>query len=124
MTQANNNLLGTHPAGIPRNTASLWARYDFSSRPLRGLTTGAGIRYVGSSFGDSVNTFSTNAFTVVDALVRYDFANLRPELKGYQLSLNVNNLFDQIYVSACYGAGSNCFYGLRRSIVVTLQYRW
>jgi iron complex outermembrane recepter protein len=120
--QANDGTVGKRPVGIPRNTASLWGDYTFPWGPLAGFGLAAGVRYLGLSAGDTLNTFSIPGATLVDAAIHYDFANLSPALRGYFFSLNAQNLMDKVYVQWCQNQG--CWYGLRRTVIGTLRYRW
>ncbi|KCB24852.1 TonB-dependent receptor [Bordetella hinzii 5132] len=107
---------GKRPPYIPDHMASLWADYRLaSSGPLAGLWLGAGVRYMGST-NDIPDTVGVPAYTLVDAALRYDIGQ-------YQLSLNASNLFDKRYVAACDSA-TNCYYGLERTIMAKLAYRW
>jgi iron complex outermembrane receptor protein len=62
-------------------------------------------------------------FTVVDAALRYDLGRAIPALKGLTAAVNVSNLFDHEYVSAC-ATATKCFYGSGRTVIGTLTYRW
>ncbi|MGI6246359.1 MAG: TonB-dependent siderophore receptor [Pseudochelatococcus sp.] len=125
---------GRTPVGVPRHTASLWGHYTFSEGPLRGLSLGAGVRYIGVTMGDSTGWYSAAgfpvvrgnvpAYTLVDAVLSYDFGAQSEKLKGVSLAVNANNLFDKEYVSGCYAVNQGCVYGPRRTIVGTLSYRW
>lgn len=107
---------GKRPPYIPDHMASLWADYRLaSSGPLAGLWLGAGVRYMGST-NDIPDPVGVPAYTLVDAALRYDIGQ-------YQLSLNASNLFDKRYVAACDSA-TNCYYGLERTIMAKLAYRW
>ncbi|CAM5761271.1 Ferrichrome outer membrane transporter/phage receptor [Labrys miyagiensis] len=119
------NVQGKVPVGVPRQAAALWADYTFQSGPLANLTLGAGVRYIGGSFGDQTNTQAMRvpSYTLVDAAISYDFKDLRPSLKGWRASVTGSNLFDKTYVSACASA-NQCFYGNGRTIRGTLAYRW
>uniref|UniRef100_UPI0031DA2C3C hypothetical protein n=1 Tax=Achromobacter sp. TaxID=134375 RepID=UPI0031DA2C3C len=44
-------------------------------------------------------------------------------LKGMQVALNVQNLFDKEYIASCSGE-SWCWFGYQRSIKASLRYRW
>ena len=126
--------VGTHPVGIPRNTASLWAKYTFLDGPAAGLGLGAGVRYVGSTYGTYTNVWTGVSglettpsllpdYALLDASVTYDFAAKSPALKGFSLAVNARNLFDKTYVSYCQGVGL-CQYGMGRTVLGTLTYRW
>ncbi|TIM60572.1 MAG: TonB-dependent receptor, partial [Mesorhizobium sp.] len=69
---------------------------------LEGFGLGAGIRYVGSTFGDDANTFKVPAVTLVDAALHYEWRNA-------ELNLNVSNLFDKRYVASCFAESFGCF---------------
>lgn len=111
------------PFGVPDRLASLWADYSFTEGPLDGLALGAGVRYIGSSYGNAENTLKVPDVTLFDLGLRYDLGMLRPELEGTQVSINVANLFDREYVASCW-ADHSCFYGTRRTITAGLKLRW
>lgn len=114
--------LGKVPTGMPEHMASGWADYRVASGPFAGWGFGAGVRYVGETFADTSNTIIVPAFTLVDAAIRYEFGQLRPELEGLKLSVNATNLFNKQYYSTC--SASSCNYGFDRSVIATLSYRW
>ena len=122
VTQSTTNDLGKVPLWIPQNMASVWADYTFRDGNLNGLGFGLGVRYIGETFGNAGNTLLIPAYTLVDAAIHYDLAGLNPQLKGLRFSVNASNLFDKVYVSECTNA--NCLYGLRRSVLATLRYKW
>ncbi|WP_081803640.1 TonB-dependent siderophore receptor [Halotalea alkalilenta] len=108
---------GTQRAGIiPRHIASTWLDYDFNQGPLTGLSLGAGVRYVGTSTDDPrYDTPKVPAYTLVDAMASYDFD------EHWRAQLNVNNLTDEDYISAC---NYWCYYGESRSVIGSVAYRW
>jgi iron complex outermembrane receptor protein len=116
---------GKVPVGVPAHMAGIWGDYLFSSGPLAGLSVGAGVRYVGQTYGDTTNTDAMRvpAYTLVDASLRYDLGNLNPRLDGFNLAFNATNLFDKKYVSACASA-NQCFYGAGRTVTATASYKW
>ncbi|WP_241072913.1 TonB-dependent siderophore receptor [Achromobacter insuavis] len=114
---------GKAPVRVPRHLLSLWTDYTLSSGALDGLTLGAGVRYTGSTFGDAQNTFKVPAYTLVDAMVGYDFGRATPSLKGLSASLNVRNLTDRYYVAGCF-LNSACLLGAGRSVVANVTYKW
>jgi iron complex outermembrane receptor protein len=123
VTQSNDGLVGTTPAGVPSYLASGWADYTVQNGPLAGFGFGGGIRYVGATFGDNANTFEVPSYTLVDAALYYDLAKINPALKGLKLAVNANNVFDKTYVAGC-TTTTTCYYGFRRSVLATLTYRW
>ncbi|RWQ36018.1 MAG: TonB-dependent siderophore receptor [Mesorhizobium sp.] len=108
---------GNTPFGVPTHAASLWANYTVGSGRLEGLGLGAGIRYVGSTYGDDANTFKVPAVTLVDAALHYKW-------QSAELNLNVSNLFDKRYVASCFAESFGCFYGEGRRIKGSVKYTW
>lgn len=99
-------------ASVPDTQASTWLSY----RPMgswTGFKTGAGIRYVGASYG-GYDEIKTPAYTLGDFLIGY-------ELKHWDLTLNVNNITDKDYQATCLNRG-DCFPGTRRTVVGRLRF--
>ncbi len=110
--------IGKLPYTVPKNQQSLFLSYDM---PLPGniegnLVVGGGVRRIGKTAGDTLNTFYVPSYTLVDAFLRYDFGN-------YRLQVNAYNLGDKKYVAGC-NSTSQCYYGQGRSIVATTSVRW
>lgn len=114
---------GNRPAATPRHMASAWGSYFVHNGPLTGVTLGTGVRYTGSSYGDNKESFSVPHYILYDAMVSYDVGAASSQLKGAVLQLNVNNLTDKHYVASC-SNNEACFYGVGRSIIATVSYRW
>lgn len=109
---------GRWPTAIPRHTASLWGDYRIENDgAFDGLGLGAGLRYVGSSYGDEANSFKVPGSVVVDAALNYKFDDVT-------LSLNATNLFDKKYVASCFNETFGCFYGERRRVMAKATVRW
>ncbi|WP_043879769.1 TonB-dependent siderophore receptor [Azorhizobium caulinodans] len=119
--------VGTVPAGVPENAASLWAYYTFRDGALNGLGAGAGVRYIGSSYAVMNTTSGTQisvpGYTLLDAALRYDLGKLDPRLKGATLSVTGTNLLDTEYYTPGFYWNS-VLYGTRRTVYGTLAYRW
>ncbi len=112
--------VGNRLYGIPLNTFSVWGDYAFTGA-LAGLDIGLGARYMGATFS-SDNTLRVPSFTLFDASISYDMGYLSPTLKGTSVALNVQNLFDRSnYIQTCV---NGCYYGLRRTLLATVKYRW
>ncbi|ATZ95190.1 TonB-dependent siderophore receptor [Dickeya fangzhongdai] len=111
------------PSSIPRHSASAWGSYSFQNGPLKGVTLGTGVRYIGSTYGDNAESFKVPAYTLYDAMARYELGSLASQLKGAAVQLNVNNLTDKRYVASC-GGDTACFYGSGRTVVATVSYSW
>ena len=119
----NPTYIGNRPEGIPEHQVSAWADYTFQSGALEGLGMGAGIRYIGSRYGDQANTVKIPHVTLVDAALRYDFKHIDPAMAGLNLSVNATNLFNKTYISGCSGTYA-CYYGNSRTVTATLTYKW
>ena len=111
------------PSAVPEDMASLWLSYVFSSGPLDGLIAGAGVRYVGESYGNDANTIKVPGYTLVDAAISYDFGKKFPALKGAALRLSATNLADKRYVATS-TAPSAAWYGSGRNVSLSVRYNW
>lgn len=114
---------GKTPARIPAHMASAFASYTFPGGPLKRLTTGVGVRYIGTSYGDAKNTFKVPAVDLYDAMVSYELGELNSSLKGAAVQFNVNNIADTKYVASC-ASDTACFYGVGRTVTATVSYSW
>lgn len=129
---------GTRQLGTPEWLASGFVSYDFGRNagvtgPLGGLKLGAGVRYVGGSDGTTqykvVNgvaifeRFTTDSFTLVDALIGYDLGKASSALTGFNLAVNAANLFDTRHVSAC-PFNNSCYFGAGRTVTASLRFNW
>lgn len=115
---------GKYVNGVPIDQASLWAKYTWFEGPLGGLGLGAGVRYVGKSYGDQFNTFVLPDYTLFDASVNYDFAYVRPDLKGWSAQVSAKNLTNRYYVASCLTGLAYCGLGTARTVLGTLKYSW
>lgn len=125
VTKASNTAaqVGKSPASIPRHAASAWGSYSFLDGALHGLTLGSGVRYTGTTWGDSEGGFKVPHYTLYDVMAKYELGTAVTTLRGTTLQLNVNNVADKHYVSSCSNT-SACFYGSGRSIVASVSYSW
>jgi iron complex outermembrane receptor protein len=107
----------------PYHMFSLWADYEVQSGALEGLGVGAGVRYVGSSFGDNVHTpvLNNGARTFVDASLRYDLGKLNPAMDGVKLQVNATNLLNEVNQVCTTGF---CYYDEGRKVVASVRYRF
>lgn len=120
ITESNNGDVGQPKPYTPENQASLWVDYTLSGGPLAGLGIGGGVRYRSEVFGFQ-HVYEVPDYTLVDAALRYDLA--RMGVKGAQVSVNVRNLADKLYLSNC-NPVDGCIYGDRRTVLATLRYNW
>ncbi|WP_343645184.1 ferrichrome porin FhuA [Enterobacter sp.] len=114
-------LKGKTPDQVPDHQASLWLDYTFSQGALNGLTLGSGGRFIGSSWGDSENTFKVGSVAVWNGLVSYELSQLG--LRGANIALNVTNILDRKYVSSCF-ADYGCFRGAGRQMTATATFHF
>jgi len=123
ITQSNGTDVGNQVAVVPPHQGSLWSDFTVQEGLLRGLGFGAGIRYVGTNYGNSANTLLIPGFALVDALLSYDLGELNPKMQGAKLALNATNVMNTQYVTTCSGP-AGCFYGQERFITLTMRYNW
>jgi iron complex outermembrane recepter protein len=118
-------LQGARPYGVPQQTASAFGVYTWREGVLAGLGLGGGVRYLGQSFNGVVGPGEARIppATLFDLVATYDFSRLNPSLKGLTLDVNVRNLFDARYITACYST-IWCWYGDRTDAQAALRYRW
>lgn len=124
VTESNDGFVGKYMVNAAIEQASLWGVYTFYTGQLAGFGIGAGVRYVGDSYGDGANTIRIPPYTLYDAMVTYDFSYLRSELKGLRLQVNATNLFDHYYVASCVTSLTYCSLGSSRTVLATLKYNW
>jgi iron complex outermembrane recepter protein len=102
---------------VPKNTASLWTRYDFKGAFAKGLGVAGGFTYLSDMVNYSRGVqFGYAGRTVADVAVYYDW-------KTVQLQLNVSNLFNADY----YAGGSPpaiSFRGPQRNITGSVTYKF
>jgi len=108
--------LNKRDAAVPEHWGSLWAHYTFQRGALEGFGFGGGVRYIGESFGDTINSdlMVVPSVTLFDAAIDYTSDRWR-------LALNVHNIGDELYVATCDGS---CYYGEPRTVVGTIARRW
>jgi iron complex outermembrane recepter protein len=112
---------GNAPSGIPEHQFSIWSDYTVQSGAAEGLGFGAGVRYLGESFGDDTNTFRNDSRILVDASLSYDFGKANPKLEGVSAQINAKNLFDKRADSCQAGY---CYRDEGRNVIGSLRYRF
>ncbi|GAB3658983.1 TonB-dependent receptor [Ramlibacter alkalitolerans] len=101
---------GRRIALVPKNTLSLWNRYDIGA----GWAAALGLIHQGESFASISNAVTLPAFTRADAAVYYTFRGGKT-----RVALNVENLTDRKYYPTADG-DNNISVGAPRSARVTL----
>ena len=122
--KGNDGEKGNRLKQVPRNQATAWADYTLRSGPLDGFGVGAGVRYVGDTYGNTTNTDwgHVGSYTVYDASVHYDLGRVNSSLKGVTVAVDAKNLFNKDYLSTC--DGYYCYYGDERNVVASVNYKF
>ena len=119
ITAGNNQ--GMVPSGIPEYQVSIWSDYTVQGGAAEGLGFGAGLRYVGESWGDDTNTFKNDSRILVDASLSYDFGKANPKFEGVSAQINAKNLFDKRDATCSSGY---CYLDEGRNVIGSLRYRF
>lgn len=105
------------PTATPEFVASAFVDYTLAEGSfMPGLGLGAGVRHVGRSWADTLNTLPVPAVTLMDVAIRYDIGALR-------IAANVSNAFNTAFVAACPAPGT-CYSGNLRRATLSLTYRY
>lgn len=121
VVRSNDGNTGNRMIRVPDWMGSMWVDYTFHGGPLAGLGMGAGVRYVGPTYGDLANYLHIPGYTLFDAALRYDAGKIGG--MNLQLALNGSNLADKRYVATC-SAATSCYYGTGRTVMVTARLTW
>lgn len=90
---ANKKLIGERKENTPRNSANIWARYNFTSiNALKDFGLGIGAQHQSSRLPWFTRDFELPAFTAFDAALYFS-----PIKNKFQLALNVNNVLDKTF---------------------------
>ncbi|MCW5979071.1 MAG: TonB-dependent receptor [Bryobacteraceae bacterium] len=103
--------IGKRFQNTPKNSSSVWFTYQ-----RRKLTLGGGPRYVGSRFGNNINTRRVDSYWTFDALVGY------PLNGKVDLRLNIYNLNNAYYFDRL--AGGHLAPGPSRSVLGGIYFRF
>ncbi|WMW80577.1 TonB-dependent siderophore receptor [Undibacterium cyanobacteriorum] len=112
-TQSATVLAGAQLANVPKQSASVWNRYDVNAHWGLGL----GVIYRGEIYPSTDNTVILPSFTRVDAAAFY---NVSAKLR---LQLNVENLADKAYWASA-NSNNNITPGSPRALRVTANYKF
>lgn len=123
---------GKRVDGIPQHLASLWAIYSVLDGPLRGLSFGGGVRYVGGAESNGLDItlvppgipvatgqihIETPSYTLFDAMIAY-------ETEDWRWQLTAQNLEDEFVVTSCAAYRGDCFIGQARTILTGFTYKF
>jgi iron complex outermembrane receptor protein len=109
-------LIGKTPYIVPEIMASASFDYTLRGSWYDGISVGAGLRYIGSSWADNENTAKVPAVTLADLKLGY-------EKEKWGVDLNITNLFDKTYVASCQTLAT-CSYGEGRSFKLKAHMTW
>ncbi|MBF0889602.1 MULTISPECIES: TonB-dependent siderophore receptor [Gluconobacter] len=115
--------VGNYLPQAPKWMASLFIDQRIRYGALRGLGVGGGVRYTGTSYGDTANKLAIPDYTLFDTFLRYDVGDAHPAYKGLMLSLNMRNVANKRFVATCTAVAA-CYYGQGRNLTARLEYRW
>ncbi len=119
--------IGLPLATVGRGGISANLEWAPTEGPASGFAIGGAVRHVDKTYADfysdGVARYSP-AYTVFDALLRYDLGKLSPRLANVDLGVNATNLFDKKYLTSCFANYAWCWYGNRRTVQATIGYRW
>ncbi|WP_244987576.1 TonB-dependent siderophore receptor [Komagataeibacter oboediens] len=107
---------------VPRNMASVFFDYTLPRNIFKGFGLNWGLRYIGYTYADEVESFKTKPYTLFDIGAHYDFGNMLPTLKGLKAQMAISNLTNKYYVTSC--STFNCFVGQGRRVYGNLTYNW
>jgi len=107
---------GKTPIVTPRHMAALWLGHRFSEGPLSGWNAGLGVRYIGPTYVDVANTMKNGGAAVFDASLAYDTG-------AWRFSVDAMNLLNKETV-VCRNDRVNCRYGVERTVLVAVAYRY
>ena len=122
VTEDNTGLEGKTPIWVPKHAANVWLNYYLYNGMAAGTTIGTGIRYVGETQIDALNSDQVPDYTLVDLSVSYDLSYLSDSLDGSSISVVASNLFGTEYYS-CYDT-NNCWFGAERNITANVKFNF
>ncbi|POF61156.1 ferric iron siderophore receptor [Novacetimonas maltaceti] len=107
---------------VPRNMFSIFADYTLPRNIAKGFGLNWGMRYVGFTYIDNVESFKTKPYALFDIGAHYDFGSHFPYLRGLKAQISISNLTNKYYVTSC--ATSICYVGQGRKAYGNITYNW
>lgn len=101
---------------VPKHKATLWADYTVPSGMAKGWGIGGGVRYIGTSFGNTYydrNTTEIPGYVLFDATMHYQWNQIK-------LVFNMQNVLDKEHVTTSFDDFTT--YGARRMVTGSIQY--
>lgn len=112
-------LIGARKQNTPKNSATLWTRYNFKAdSALQDLGIGFGMQYQSSKVPWFTRDFTLPDFTIFDAALFY-----KPAKSNVQIAVNAGNLLNKTY---WLGAQNylRLFPGSPRNVSLTVTYKF
>ncbi|MDN7350021.1 TonB-dependent siderophore receptor [Acetobacter senegalensis] len=116
------SLLGKKLTFQPKHAASVFLDYRFPTTLAPGLSINFGVRYQGSTWGDTANSFRNPGYVLFDSGLNYEIGQTVKALKGLSLRLSMTNSSNHTYVIC--GGLTSCQYGEQRRVFGMVGYRW
>jgi len=115
--------VGQKLPGAPKNMASLWMKYVFSTTGVKGLGFGTGMTYVDSRRMDNSVGKDTAGNALWAEWPSYITVNAAAyyHIGGMKLAVNVNNIFDKYYFLGGFDY-TRAFPGAPRNVMLSLGY--
>ncbi|MFT9092847.1 MAG: TonB-dependent receptor [Gluconacetobacter sp.] len=107
---------------VPRNMFNVFADYTFRKSLLSGFGVNGGVRYVGFTYSDNVESYKVPSYFLFDIGAHYDFGSAVSMLRGLKAQVAISNLTNKYYESGCYRR--LCYLGQGRRIYGNLMYNW
>lgn len=117
------NYQGKSLTQTPKHSASAWLDYRPEFYPLLGWEFGLGLRYLGETWGNPVNSFTVPDVTLIDVAAHYNLEQISPALSGGRVSVRASNLTNKQYVASC-TSQMYCFIGQDRVVTASFNYNW
>lgn len=107
---------GTYSTYTPKHMITAFTRYTFQDGPMAGVHLGGGVRWLSSFYNVAGNLkIEEDGYVVTDLQAGWGFA------PGYDVTLSVNNVFDEVYYDRVGGAGLFNYYGTPRNVLLSLK---
>ena len=105
---------GNVPFNVPQQTGNVWVNWAFAP----GWNVGAGLRYVGSRYGDTANTVRIPSYVLLDASASWRVSH------DLTLALILRNLANRTYAITSQNGGTQWLLGSPRSggVTATIQF--
>jgi iron complex outermembrane receptor protein len=109
VNDGNASLIGTRIGGVPATSWSVWSKYNFATGPLKGFSFGGGVisRTSTQVYGAGYPGLVAPGFTRFDLLFGY---TTKFNGRDLEYSLEVNNVFDEVYLDGVNGWGQPLSY--------------